>query len=101
MKEMYLTVTDMTFLMDGEVLGHGLTIAAAAGPERPGELPEVLEAGAVRMGTFTPAGDRTPRGRWKARLEGEDGYTLTFQGGQFLLGRAAGKAMDRREKAAL
>lgn len=99
MKELYLTVTSMTFLLEGEVLGHGQTVAAAAGPERPGQLPAVLEAGALRMGTFTPAGDRVPRGRWSALLEGEAGYTLSFRDGRFLLGRAAGKVRDGKRAA--
>lgn len=100
MKELYLTVTDMTFLLEGEVLGQGRSIAAAAGPERPGQLPAVLEAGTLRMGTFTPAGDRAPRGRWNARLEGEEGYTLSFRGGRFLLGRRAESCPGAAERAA-
>ena len=36
MKELYLTVTKMTFLLEGEVLGHGHTVSAAAGPEEAG-----------------------------------------------------------------
>ena len=85
MKELYLTVTDMTFLLDGEVLGSGRTIAAAPGPETPGELSRGLEEGAVRMGTFFPAGTQILRGRWEARLEVMEGFALTFRDDRFLL----------------
>ena len=88
MKELYLTVTKMTFLLEGEVLGHGHTVSAAAGPERPGQLPAVLREGALRMGTFSPAGSRVPQGRGSARLAGEGGYALAFREGRFLLGKA-------------
>lgn len=85
MKEKYLTITEMTFLLEGEVLGYGQIIAAAPGPERPGEFPRGLTQGSVRMGTFLPAGEDVPAGRWEARLEGEEGYALTFRGEKFLL----------------
>lgn len=88
MKELYLTVTEMTFLLEGEVLGYGRTVAAAAGPERPGELAARLGEGAVRMGTFLPAGENVPAGSWEATLEGDRGYALTFRGERFLLGRS-------------
>ena len=89
MKELYLTITDMTFLGEGRVLGHGRTVAAAAGPEQPGDLSLALAGGAARMGTFYPAEGETPRGRWQAVLEGQEGYAITFQGERFLLGRRA------------
>ena len=97
MKELYLTVTEMTFLLDGEVLGIGQTIAAAPGPERPGDLSSVLSGGTVRMGDFFPAGKTIPRGRWDARLEGEEGFALPFQGDRFLLSGSAreGSAVRR------
>lgn len=87
MKELYLTVTDMTFMTEGKVLGHGRTVTAAPGPEQPGEYPAALAGGAMRMGTFRPTDpEEAPLGRWNARLEGQEGYTLTFQGERFLLG---------------
>ena len=89
MKELYLTITDMTFLAEGRVLGHGRTVAAAAGPEQPGDLSLALAGGTARMGTFYPAEGETPRGRWQAVLEGQEGYAVTFQGERFLLGRRA------------
>jgi len=61
MKELYLTITDMTFLAEGRVLGHGRTVAAAAGPEQPGDLSRALTGGTARMGTFYPAEGETPR----------------------------------------
>lgn len=89
MKELYLTVTEMTFLLDGEVLGFGQTVATAPGPETPGELPLALTGGTARIGSFLPAGEEVPRGRWEARVEGLPGYALTFRGDRFLLfGRA-------------
>lgn len=103
MKEMYLTVTDMTILLEGEVLGYGRTIAAAPGPEQPGEFTRDVREGAVRMGTFLPAGEKVPRGRWNATLEGEEGYTLTFAGERFLLsgsGEARKGQAQRGRKAA-
>ena len=87
MKELYLTVTEMTFLVEGTVLGHGRTVAAAPGPEQPGEFSAALAEGAVRMGTFRPAQGQAPGGCWQARLEGEEGYSLTFRGDRFLLGQ--------------
>ena len=89
MKELYLTITDMTFLAEGRVLGHGRTVAAAAGPEQPGDLSLALAGGTARMGTFYPAEGETPQGRWQAVLEGQEGYAVTFQGERFLLGRRA------------
>ena len=89
MKELYLTITDMTFLAEGRVLGHGRTVAAAAGPEQPGDLSLALAGGTARMGTFYPAEGETPRGHWQAVLEGQEGYAVTFQGERFLLGRRA------------
>ena len=86
MKELYLTVTDMTFLAEGKVLGHGRTVTAAPGPERPGDIPSLLAGGALRMGVFRPAEDNAPEGRWNALLEGQKGYSLTFRGDRFLLG---------------
>jgi len=87
MKELYLTVTDMTFVTEGKVLGHGRTVAAAPGPEQAGDYPAALAEGALRMGTFRPAEGESLLGRWNACLEGQEGYTLTFQGERFLLGR--------------
>lgn len=99
MKELYLTVTEMTFLLDGEVLGFGRTVATAPGPETPGELPLALAGGTARMGTFLPAGEDVPRGRWDARVEGLEGYALAFRGDRFLLsGRAREKATPVRER---
>lgn len=86
MKELYLTVTDMTFLAEGKVLGHGRTVTAAPGPERPGDIPNLLAGGTLRMGVFRPVEGEAPSGRWKARLEGQEGYSLTFRGDRFLLG---------------
>ena len=85
MKEQYLTITEMTFLLEGDVLGYGQIIASAPGPERPGELSQSLVQGAIRMGTFLPAGEDVPAGRWEASLEGEKGYALAFRGEKFLL----------------
>ena len=68
MKEQYLTITEMTFLLEGDVLGYGQIIASAPGPERPGELSQSLVQGAIRMGTFLPAGEDVPAGRWEASL---------------------------------
>lgn len=96
MKELYLTVTDMTFLSEGKVLGHGRTVTAVPGPEQPGEFPAALAAGALRMGTFRPAQGETPRGSWKAQLEGQEGYTLTFRGDRFLLGYRPVREEKRR-----
>lgn len=86
MKELYLTVTDMTFLTQGKVLGRGRTVTAAPGPERPGDVPAALASGALRMGVFWPVEGQAPAGRWAALLEGEEGYSLTFRGDRFLLG---------------
>ena len=72
MKELYLTITDMTFLAEGRVLGRGRTVAAAAGPEQPGDLSLALAGGTARMGTFYPAEGETPRGHWQAVLEGQE-----------------------------
>lgn len=88
MKELYLTVTDMTFLAGGKVLGHGRTVTAAPGPERPGDIPAALSGGALRMGVFRPVPGEFVSGRWKARLENQEGYFLTFRGDRFLLGYA-------------
>lgn len=88
MKEMFLTVTDMTFLLDGEVLGYGRTVVTAAGPEKPEDYSRGLLDGEIRMGTFLPAGEDVPRGRWDALLEGEEGFAVTFQGDHFLLAPA-------------
>ena len=85
MKEQYLTITEMTFLLEGDVLGYGQIIASAPGPEQPGELSQSLVQGAIRMGTFLPAGEDVPAGRWEASLEGEKGYALVFRGEKFLL----------------
>lgn len=92
MKELYLTVTDMTFLTGGRVLGRGRTVTAAPGPERPGDIPAALASGALRMGVFWPTRDEAPAGRWTALLEGEEGYSLTFRGDRFLLGYSPVKA---------
>lgn len=86
MKELYLTVTDMTFLSEGRVLGHGRTVTAAPGPERPGDIPNLLAGGALRMGVFRSVEGNVPTGRWNAQLDGQEGYSLTFRGNQFLLG---------------
>lgn len=86
MKELYLTVTDMTFLTEGRVLGHGRAVTAAPGPERPGDIPNLLDFGALRMGVFRPAEGQAPAGRWTALLEGREGYSLAFRGDRFLLG---------------
>ena len=101
MKELYLTITDMTFLAEGRVLGHGRTVAAAAGPEQPGDLSLALAGGTARMGTFYPAEGETPRGRWQAVLEGQEGYAVTFQGERFLLGRRATAVTPWRRAAAV
>lgn len=95
MKEVYLTVTSMTFLAGDKVLGHGLTVSAAPGPENPAQYPDALAAGALRMGTFRPAAGQPPPGRHPARLEGEDGYLLTFRGNRFLLGRDVPQSLPR------
>lgn len=86
MKELYLTVTDMTFLSEGRVLGLGRTVTAAPGPERPGDLSGLLTGGVLRMGVFRPVQDKVPTGRWNALFEGQEGYSLTFRGDRFLLG---------------
>lgn len=86
MKELYLTVTDMTFLAGGKVLGHGRAVTAAPGPEDPGETLAALRDGALRMGVFRPAPGESPAGRWTARVEGQEGYALAFRGDRFLLG---------------
>lgn len=96
MKELFLTVTEMTFLLDGEVLGFGQTVATAPGPEKPGDLPRTLAGGIARMGTFLPAGNTVPRGRWEARLEGQEGYALTFRGERFLLSGGAREVRQER-----
>ncbi len=101
MKELYLTITDMTFLAEGRVLGHGRTVAAAAGPEQPGDLSRALTGGTARMGTFYPAEGETPRGHWQAVLEGQEGYAVTFQGERFLLGRRAAAVTPWRRAAAV
>lgn len=88
MKEIYLTVTDMTFLAEGKVLGRGRTVTAAPGPERPGDIPAALTAGTLRMGTFRPAPGEVLSGRWRARMEDREGYFLDFRGDRFLLGYA-------------
>ena len=86
MKEIYLTVTDLTFVLEGEILGRGRIIAASPGPERSGEPGEAFRDGTLRMGSFCPEKDRArPRGRWEASLEGAAGYALTFRDGRFLL----------------
>ncbi len=101
MKELYLTITDMTFLAEGRVLGHGRTVAAAAGPEQPGDLSLALAGGTARMGTFYPAEGETPRGHWQAVLEGQEGYAVTFQGERLLLGRRATAVTPWRRAAAV
>ena len=101
MKELYLTITDMTFLAEGRVLGHGRTVAAAAGPEQPGDLSRALTGGTARMGTFYPAEGETPRRHWQAVLEGQEGYAVTFQGERFLLGRRAAAVTPWRRAAAV
>ena len=86
MKELYLTVTDMTFLTQGKVLGRGRTVTAAPGPERPGDIPAALASGTLRMGVFWPVEGEKPSGRWTALLEDQEGYFLDFRGDRFLLG---------------
>lgn len=93
MKEVYLTVTDMTFLAEGRVLGHGRAVTAAPGPERPGDVPAALAAGTLRMGVFQPVPGEFLSGRWRARMENQEGYFLDFRGGRFLLGCAPEKAL--------
>jgi len=96
MTELYLTVTDMTFMTEGRVLGRGRTVTAAPGPEHPGEYPAALAGGALRMGTFRPAEGEALLGRWNARLEGQEGYTLAFQGDRFLLGYRPARTTEPR-----
>lgn len=98
MKELYLTVTDMTFLAEGRVLGRGRAVTSAPGPERPGDIPAALSGGALRMGVFHPAPGETLSGRWKARMEDQEGYFLDFRGDRFLLGYAP-EAQTRKVKA--
>ena len=92
MKEMFLTITDMTFVLEGEVVGYGRTVVTAAGPEKPEEFPQGLMDGEARIGTFLPAGEDVPRGSWEALLEGEEGFAITFQGDRFLLRRARARS---------
>lgn len=96
MKELYLTVTDMTFLAEGRVLGHGRTVTAAPGPERPGDIPAAFAGGALRMGVFRPVQGQALAGRWSAQLEGQEGYSLTFRGDRFLLGYSPVRVRDAK-----
>lgn len=86
MKEIYLTVTEMTFHREGRVIGHGRTISAATGPERPSEQCQRYTEGILKLGVFRAEEKEALIGRWSANFEGEGGYSLTFRGDRFVLG---------------
>ena len=90
MKELYLTVTQLSFVLEGRVLARGRIITSSRQPLAPGAIGEAGEE-APRLGMALPVpGEEIPAGRWSASLEGEPGYSLTLAAGRFAIGRAFG-----------
>jgi hypothetical protein len=102
MKEVYLTVTRLSFVLEGRVLGRGQVITSSSAPLPPGALWEESETQPPRMGTLLSHGDGTgTASRWEASLEGEPGYLLTVAAGRFALAKKAPEAAARDSRQAL
>ncbi len=102
MKEVYLTVTHLSFILEGRVLGRGQVITSSSAPLPPGALWEEQEDQPPRMGTlFSRRDGEAGSSRWEASLEGEPGYILTVAAGRFALAKKLPEAAARNSRRAL